>query len=83
MPLGRHRRRVLATVAVELAVDDPAVPAVLLVRGHALEVAVSLGVGADEGGAGAVDERGLAGVVFLLLLLCGSGLRVRVNDCVD
>lgn len=63
VPLRGHRRRVLSPVAVEVAVDDPAVPPVLLLRGHALEVAVSAGVGADEGGSRAVDERGLAVLV--------------------
>ena len=78
MPLCGHRRRVLAAVAVELAVDDPAVPAVLLFRGHALEVAVAAGVGADEGGSGAVDERGLAVCfVFRFLVLLERGEEVE------
>ena len=77
VPLCGHRRRVLAAVAVQLAVDDPAVPAVLLFGGHALEVAVSAGVGADESGAGAVHERGLAVVVVVVVGRCWFGSRLR------
>ena len=81
VPFGWDGGRVLSPVAVELSVDYPAVPAVLLLRGHALEVAVSRGVGADESGPGAVDERGLA-------VFCGWTKGVEVlrggeqeNDC--